>query len=78
MHGAVISNDIEIVKMLLDNNASVNAADSCGNKPLFYTKHPRIEMIKLLLSHGADPYIENLHGASMFYVYQAYPHIIER
>ncbi len=52
---------------LLENGAVVDAQDIHGNTPLFravYDSRGRGEMIKLLLSHGADKTLTNKYGVS--------------
>ena len=45
----------EIVKLLLDRGADVNAKDSYGWTPLLYAAaHGKNEIVKLLLDRGAD------------------------
>lgn len=61
---AVFSNQefIGAVKFLLDKGADVNQADSEGNTPLHFAIKQYQEVITLLLTHGANPQIENQCG----------------
>ncbi|XP_020290493.1 ankyrin-1-like isoform X2 [Pseudomyrmex gracilis] len=55
LHFAVISGDIEIVKMLLDRHADVNATNWYGTTPLHYAiQHEKMEIAELLFNHGAN------------------------
>ncbi|XP_020297140.1 uncharacterized protein LOC109861755 isoform X2 [Pseudomyrmex gracilis] len=55
LHFAVLNGDIEIVKMLLDRRANVNATTWQGTTPLHYAiENKKIEIAELLLNHGAN------------------------
>lgn len=60
----VALNNYKFAKALIDKGAKVNVADEhLGNTPLHYAAIKKnTEMIKLLLSKGADIYAENLKG----------------
>ena len=67
LYAAVNEGHIEIVKLLLANNADVNAADKDGNTPLhrvFITLMIKDinGMVELLLSHKADVNAMNNKG----------------
>lgn len=67
LHFAARAYQTEIAKMLLENEASVDAQDIHGNTPLshaVFDSRGRGEMIKLLLSAGADKALRNKHGVS--------------
>lgn len=67
LHFAVQHQLIEVVKLLVENQADIEAVDVNGNTPLsdavFYSEG-KGEIIKLLLAHGADRNKENYHGVS--------------
>ena len=52
LHLAVIKNNPDIVKMLLENDADINAQNPAGNTPLQLAKNPNI--YNLLLEKGAS------------------------
>ena len=65
------SADPEVVRLLLDKGAVVNAEDEHGNTPLISVSgDPRPDVAELLLAHGADATARNdfrntpLHGAA--------------
>ncbi|CAH0387286.1 unnamed protein product [Bemisia tabaci] len=58
LHSAVRNGNIEIVQLLLKANCRVNAVDTFGKTPLYYSidyskKDKGLEMLKLLLTSGA-------------------------
>jgi|SRR3989344_2239302 len=60
---AVVNKNLEIVKLLLINDANINHATKDGNTALIlavYNNHP--EMVKLLLTNGANINHINLNG----------------
>lgn len=68
LHYAAQSGNIEIAKVLIDNDADVNAVDNNGNTPLNAACHtgpwkslPAVKVIHLLLSRGAKI---DLHNAA--------------
>lgn len=67
LHFAAIHYRIEIGKALIDEGAKIDAEDKDGNTPLsdavFYS-NGKVEFIKLLLNHGADPAHANKHNVS--------------
>ena len=67
LHFAAQSGSLEIVDLLLDAGASVNVVDIHGNTPLgkaTFECRGNGDLIKLLRSRGADPYLENNSGVS--------------
>lgn len=56
-------NDVNLAKILINNDADVNAKDANGNTPLYLAiLNKNSAMIKLLLDNGADMYIKNKRG----------------
>ena len=69
--GGVIKNDgnnILEMKLLIDSGADVNARDCNGDTPLMYAARVKdksqVNVIKSLLSNGADPMMRNDEGES--------------
>ncbi|XP_020297132.1 ankyrin-3-like [Pseudomyrmex gracilis] len=55
LHLAVINGDIEIIKMLLDRHADVNATSWYGTTPFHYAiEEKEMEIAELLFNHGAN------------------------
>ena len=56
LHSAVACRSVEIVRLLLDHDAAVNARQHGGWTALqAAAKHGCMELVELLLQHGADP-----------------------
>ena len=52
---------MDIVKLLLDKGANIEACKENKNTPIFQAIHSRsIEMVKLLIERGADYKAENI------------------
>jgi ankyrin repeat protein len=67
LHYAAQAYLIEILNLLIDNGAEVEVKDDYGNTPLWratFSSLGKGEMIKLLLSKGANPENENDSGIS--------------
>jgi ankyrin repeat protein len=67
LHFAARFFQVTAAEQLLAAGASVGARDNHGNSPLFravFESKGRGELIKLLLSNGADRDEKNLHGVS--------------
>ncbi|GAC1374635.1 MAG: hypothetical protein NVSMB40_11830 [Aquirhabdus sp.] len=67
LHFAAQANSVEVATQLISMGAEVNAIDSNGNSPLFkavFNSQGNGDLIKILRSAGANPYIENNHGVS--------------
>lgn len=56
LHSAVSNESIELVKLLIENGANVNARDKEGRTPLMVLAfhHDNIEIVRALLDGGAD------------------------
>lgn len=67
LHFAAREYQLASARLLLDSGANVDVQDIHGNTPLsraVYYARGRGEMIKLLLSRGADKTVPNKHGVS--------------
>lgn len=67
LHFAANSYQRESAELLLRNGANVDAKDANGNTPLsdaVFDSRGRGEVIKALLSAGADKTVKNNHGVS--------------
>ena len=67
LHMAVSGGSVEEVKLLLDAGAPVDPLDVRGMTPLMFavsTDRPRVEIIRLLLSRGANSTIKSNNGES--------------
>lgn len=53
IHKAIIDNNDEYVKLLLDYKPNLSIKDSKGHRPLFYVKNPEVR--ELILKSGANP-----------------------
>ena len=61
LHWAVIANQLEMAKYLLDEGAIVDGTDEDGKyTPLMETSMP--EMVQLLISRGADVNLQDTWG----------------
>jgi len=67
LHFAARAYQPEIAQLLIETGANVDAQDANGNTPLsnaVFESRGRDQMIKLLLSFGADKTLKNNHGVS--------------
>lgn len=65
LHEAASANLCDIATFLLDNNADPNSRSSLNQTPLYEASQMgHIEMVRLLLSRGADAAIRNIDGYS--------------
>ena len=67
LHMASINKNYNTAKALLEAGAHVDTQDRWGNTPLWravFGKDGTVELIELLIDHGADPAIENESGNS--------------
>jgi ankyrin repeat protein len=64
LHTAALGGDSEVVKLLLDHGAEINARDQeSGATPLSYAASlGRGEVVELLLARGADLTLRNTRG----------------
>lgn len=53
IYRAVMSGNVEIVRLLLERGAQVNMLDAMDRSPLFFARDEQVR--KLLLQYGADP-----------------------
>ena len=64
---AAETNDLEIVRRLLELGVSVFEADADANTALHYAAvRNLLPIARLLLAHGADPLVDNRHRMSAF------------
>ena len=67
LHFAAQEHHVEIASLLLERGAQVDAKDVFGSTPLWravYASKGRGELIRCLLSYGADRHLKNNHGVS--------------
>ncbi len=65
LHGAVAGESLKSVRQLLEAGADINAQQHGGYTPLMGAAGSgMIDLIRLLLKHGADPSISDDHGNS--------------
>ena len=63
LHAAVSSNQTQIVRWLIDAGADVNARQQMDYTPLMgAAANARLEILDLLLAHGADPSMKTTEG----------------
>ena len=68
LHAASIEDHPDVVQVLIDNGANVNAQDVYGMPPLQITaKHGYVEVAKKLLQAGADLEIKNNYKQTALY-----------
>lgn len=60
---AIINNQSEVVKILIDAGANVNVRTREGDTPLLWAVYQnREDIVKTLLESGAQPGVKNSHG----------------
>ena len=70
---AVFKKDIELVKLLLDNNADPNIADANGTTAMHYaTMFQNYDVISLLINAGADFTLKDNNGKTPIDFAKAY------
>jgi hypothetical protein len=70
LHSAAYCEDLEMVQVLLDYGADVNAKDDFGFTPLDFASLGRFSdprVVRSLLDHGADPNVQAQHGITPLY-----------
>lgn len=71
LHMAIQQKHVNVIHLLLDSGADINQPDKNGNIPLWTAIHnwrQELDVILLLLEHGADPTIKNHHGNAVMAV----------
>lgn len=69
-------NTVTIVKMLLKAGADIDMPRSSGDTALgLAARNANIDLIKLLLDWGADPYVKNYKGKTVFDIAQCHPSV---
>jgi ankyrin repeat protein len=59
------SRRLEIVRLLIEHNANVNAVNAAGDSPLMFASHlGQLEIVKLLLDHQANINALNINNRS--------------
>lgn len=66
LHYTILYDRIEMVKILLQFGANVNAKNRFSNTPLRYL-HNKIDLLKLMCHYGADVNIQNDDGLSILH-----------
>jgi ankyrin repeat protein len=77
LHMATASGSTEVVKLLLDAGAKVNAADIRGMTPLMWsvsTDRPQPRVVRMLLEKGADAAVRSKVGETTFDWAQKFNH----
>ena len=67
LHLAVASSDTEVVEMILDKGARINAVDKLGETPLhcaIKNSDKNVEITKLMLKHGSNVKVRTIYGRS--------------
>ncbi len=65
LHYAATSGHLDVIRMLLDNHAYIDAASPNGSTPLMMAAmYGTTDAVKLLLDAGADPTLKNALGLS--------------
>ena len=68
LHQASVFGDIEILKMLIDRSAGVNALDKDGNTPAHVAAyHGKFLALRFLIDAGTNPDAVNRHGESLLH-----------
>jgi ankyrin repeat protein len=80
LHLAIQMGDIEVVKMVLDKGARIDAKDIDGETPLYAAvRNDDFKITELLCKHGADVCLRNRNGISVIHIAASYgcPRIID-
>ena len=66
LHWASENNNQEMVELLIDHDANVNAKDKFGETSLYYAiEANKPDMVELLLDRGANVNAKNKHGVTL-------------
>lgn len=69
LHFAAINGDIEIVKMLLDRGANIDAKNQYGRTPLHNAiENKKMEITELLLNRGANINVKSNDGITPLHI----------
>jgi ankyrin repeat protein len=75
LHAAVSSNQPQIVQWLIDAGADVNARQQMDYTPLMgAAANARVDLLELLLAHGADPALTTTDGKTAADLARAHGH----
>jgi hypothetical protein len=80
LHHAVISNQIEVVTILLNNGMNINSPCRCKWTPLHLAMHRGLkEMGEFLISKGADTSLRDSNGQTPLFmaIWSEFPHCAE-
>ena len=69
LHEAAFCGDLQIFRLLLENNVDINVQTNLGEHPLHLAAtsrdhHDYLTMMQLLLDHGADPNARDYDGST--------------
>lgn len=69
LHDAIVEGDYEWTKSLLSDGVDVNAVDDAhGDTCLVWAiEYHRVDIVRMLVEHGASPDITNRHGENAFH-----------
>ncbi|WP_289659342.1 ankyrin repeat domain-containing protein [Flavobacterium panacagri] len=62
LHKAVCKGDLEGVKKIIEYGTNVNKIIRNMTPLMLAARYNHVEIVKVLLANGANPYIENDHG----------------
>jgi len=70
LHEAVRNGRIEVINLLIQHGADVNAVDAKGNSPLHVgmPSHVHRDVVTILMQHGANPNLRDEHGDTPLHV----------
>jgi len=66
----IVSSSLEVVRFLTNKGADLNSADPGNNKSVLMAAilRKKPELVKFLLSRGANPFYENFNGRNCFQI----------